>query len=68
MRTRQTIHHVLLQSAVVGAEQRIALLERCIRKHPLEPLTQPTAIFIAGREQPLESRATELGKRYTPAR
>lgn len=35
---------------------------------PLEPLTQPTAIFIAGREQPLESRATELGKRYTPAR
>lgn len=31
---------------------------------PLEPLTQPTAIFIAGREQPLTSRATELGKRY----
>lgn len=35
---------------------------------PLEPLTQPTAIFIAGREQPLTSRATELGKRYAPAR
>jgi len=33
---------------------------------PLEPLTQPTAIFIAGREQPLTSRATELGKRYAP--
>ncbi|MGX5714333.1 amidohydrolase family protein [Sphingopyxis terrae subsp. ummariensis] len=32
---------------------------------PLEPLTQPTAIFIAGKEQPLTSRATELGKRYT---
>ena len=32
---------------------------------PLEPLTQPTAIFIAGKEQPLISRATELGKRYT---
>ncbi|WP_215350428.1 amidohydrolase family protein [Sphingopyxis soli] len=31
---------------------------------PLEPLTQPTAIFIAGQEQPLISRATELGKRY----
>ncbi|MGB3845343.1 MAG: amidohydrolase family protein [Sphingopyxis sp.] len=31
---------------------------------PLEPLTQPTAIFIAGQEQPLTSRATELGKRY----
>lgn len=31
---------------------------------PLEPLTQPTAIFIAGKEQPLISRATELGKRY----
>lgn len=31
---------------------------------PLEPLTQPTAIFIAGKEQPLTSRATELGKRY----
>lgn len=31
---------------------------------PLEPLTQPTAIFIAGCEQPLTSRATELGKRY----
>jgi imidazolonepropionase-like amidohydrolase len=35
---------------------------------PLEPLTQPTAIFIAGREQPLTSRATELGKRYAPTR
>jgi len=32
---------------------------------PLEPLTQPSAIFIAGKEQPLTSRATELGKRYT---
>ncbi|WP_222943095.1 amidohydrolase family protein [Sphingopyxis sp. OPL5] len=32
---------------------------------PLEPLTQPTAIFIAGKEQPMTSRATELGKRYT---
>lgn len=31
---------------------------------PLEPLTQPTAIFVGGHEQPLESRATELGKRY----
>ena len=31
---------------------------------PLEPLTQPTAIFIAGKKQPLTSRATELGKRY----
>jgi len=31
---------------------------------PLEPLTQPSTIFIAGREQPLISRATELGKRY----
>mgnify|MGYP000391775406 CR=1 FL=1 len=33
---------------------------------PLEPLTQPTAIFVAGREQPLESRATELARRYAP--
>lgn len=31
---------------------------------PLEPLTQPKAIFVNGREQPLESRATELAKRY----
>lgn len=35
---------------------------------PLEPLTQPTAIFIAGHEQELQSRATELGKRYAPRR
>ena len=31
---------------------------------PLEPLTLPTAIFIGGKEQPLTSRATELGERY----
>ena len=31
---------------------------------PLEPLTQPTAIFVAGREQPMTSRAIELSKRY----
>ena len=31
---------------------------------PLEPLTQPKAIFVAGRQQPLESRATELAERY----
>ncbi|MBU7590643.1 MAG: amidohydrolase family protein [Sphingopyxis terrae] len=31
---------------------------------PLEPLTLPTAIFVGGKEQPLTSRATELGERY----
>ncbi len=31
---------------------------------PLEPLSQPVAIFIAGRRQPLESRALELRDRY----
>lgn len=31
---------------------------------PLEPLTQPKAIFVSGRQQPLESRATELAERY----
>jgi imidazolonepropionase-like amidohydrolase len=31
---------------------------------PLEPLSQPTAIFINGRQQPLTSRALELRDRY----
>ncbi len=31
---------------------------------PLEPLSQPTAIFIEGRRQPLGSRALELRDRY----
>lgn len=31
---------------------------------PLEPLSQPVAIFIAGRRQDLESRALELRDRY----
>ena len=31
---------------------------------PLEPLSQPTAIFIEGRRQPLDSRALELRDRY----
>ena len=31
---------------------------------PLEPLSQPIAIFIAGRSQPLESRGLELRDRY----
>lgn len=31
---------------------------------PLEPLSQPTAIFIEGRRQPLNSRALELRDRY----
>jgi imidazolonepropionase-like amidohydrolase len=31
---------------------------------PLEPLSQPTAILINGRPQPLESRALELRDRY----
>jgi len=31
---------------------------------PLEPLSQPQAIFIRGREQPLESRQTLLARRY----
>lgn len=31
---------------------------------PLEPLSQPVAIFIGGRSQPLESRALELRDRY----
>ena len=35
---------------------------------PLEPLSQPTAIFIAGRAQPLESRGLELRDRYRTQR
>lgn len=31
---------------------------------PLEPLSQPTAIFINGERQPLQSRALELRDRY----
>lgn len=31
---------------------------------PLEPLSQPVAIFIGGRSQPLESRGLELRDRY----
>jgi imidazolonepropionase-like amidohydrolase len=31
---------------------------------PLEPLTQPVAIFIDGREQPMTSRALDLRDRY----
>lgn len=31
---------------------------------PLEPLSQPTAIFINGERQPIESRALELRDRY----
>jgi imidazolonepropionase-like amidohydrolase len=31
---------------------------------PFEPATQPTAVFINGREQPLTSRQIELQKRY----
>ena len=31
---------------------------------PLEPLVQPRAIYIAGVEQPLDSRARELAERY----
>lgn len=31
---------------------------------PLEPLTQPTAVFIRGEEQPLTSRGIELARRY----
>ena len=33
---------------------------------PLEPLSQPTAVFIGGVEQPLTSRATQLRDRYMP--
>lgn len=33
---------------------------------PLEPLTQPQAIFIDGQEQPLTSRALQLRDRYLP--
>lgn len=33
---------------------------------PLEPLSQPVAIIIDGREQPLQSRALELRDRYLP--
>ena len=33
---------------------------------PLEPLSQPTAVFVGGVEQPLTSRATELRDRYMP--
>jgi imidazolonepropionase-like amidohydrolase len=35
---------------------------------PLEPLSQPVAIFIAGRAQPLESRGLELRDRYRTQR
>ena len=31
---------------------------------PFEPATQPQAVLIGGREQPLTSRQIELGKRY----
>jgi imidazolonepropionase-like amidohydrolase len=31
---------------------------------PLEPLTQPSAVFIRGEEQPLTSRGIELARRY----
>lgn len=34
---------------------------------PLEPLTQPVAIFIRGTEQPLTSRQLDLARRYTEA-
>lgn len=33
---------------------------------PLEPLSQPSAVFIRGVEQPLTSRALELRDRYRP--
>jgi imidazolonepropionase-like amidohydrolase len=31
---------------------------------PLEPLSQPTAVFIHGQSQPMTSRQTELRDRY----
>lgn len=31
---------------------------------PLEPLTEPVAIYVEGKEQPMQSRATQLGNRY----
>ena len=31
---------------------------------PFEPMTQPQAVLIGGREQPLTSRQIDLGKRY----
>lgn len=31
---------------------------------PLEPLTEPVAIYVEGREQPMQSRATLLANRY----
>ena len=34
---------------------------------PLEPLSQPTAIFIRGQAQPLTARNLELRDRYRPA-
>lgn len=35
---------------------------------PLEPLSQPEAVFIAGAEQPLQARNLELRDRYHPNR
>ncbi|MFN3538364.1 MAG: amidohydrolase family protein [Brevundimonas sp.] len=35
---------------------------------PLEPLSQPEAVFIAGVEQPLQARNLELRDRYHPGR
>ena len=31
---------------------------------PFEPLSQPTAVFIRGQQQPMTSRAQELRDRY----
>lgn len=31
---------------------------------PLEPLTEPVAIYVEGKEQPMQSRGTQLGNRY----
>ena len=31
---------------------------------PLEALSEPVAVYVDGREQPMQSRATQLGQRY----
>jgi imidazolonepropionase-like amidohydrolase len=60
---------------VFGAGDRLGRLERDYLADvviwdgdPLDVMSAPDAVFIAGREQPLTSRQTRLRDRYNPAR
>jgi len=60
---------------IFGVDERLGSLERgkdadlvIWSGDPLEPASQPTAVFIAGAEQPMTARSLELRDRYVARR